>query len=369
MTATQVNLADPTTPANQVAVNNLGQIAVSNFPPVQSVIGTVAVSAFPINQQVYGTIDVTDRATRQVGLVGLASGGNAATVTVAGALKVDGSAVTQPVSGTVTANAGTGTFTVGQATGTNLHTVVDSGTITANAGTGSFTVAQATGSNLHAILDSGSTTVVTQTTASSLNATVQGTSASGASNTGNPVKIGGVFNTTQPTVTTGQTVDAQMTARGSQIVATGVDVFNATINAPLPAGSNTIGAVTQASSPWTQNLTQVNSATLSNTNPVPSQDIEQAGYVSASSPPSQTNAGSDTPYAFSSQVSRIILMNNTSANVYFAFDSTASAGSLVLMPGSLLVYPKKCTVLHLYTASAVNINGTSAGNVVVLGAL
>lgn len=35
-----------------------------------------------------------------------------------------------PISGTVTANAGTGNFTVVQATGTNLHTVVDSGTIT-----------------------------------------------------------------------------------------------------------------------------------------------------------------------------------------------------------------------------------------------
>lgn len=43
-------------------------------------------------------------------------------LTVAGALRVDGSAVTQPVSGT-------GNFTVVQATGTNLHTVVDSGSI------------------------------------------------------------------------------------------------------------------------------------------------------------------------------------------------------------------------------------------------
>lgn len=45
-------------------------------------------------------------------------------------LLVDGSGVTQPISGTITANAGTGTFTVGQATGTNLHAVIDSGTIT-----------------------------------------------------------------------------------------------------------------------------------------------------------------------------------------------------------------------------------------------
>jgi hypothetical protein len=56
--------------------------------------------------------------------------------------------------------------------------------------------------------------------------TIQGDSASGASKSGNPVQIGGVFNTTQPTVTTGQTVEIQSTARGAQIVATGVDNFN-----------------------------------------------------------------------------------------------------------------------------------------------
>lgn len=39
-------------------------------------------------------------------------GGNVAAVTAGSALKVDNSAVTQPVSGTVTANAGTGNFTV-----------------------------------------------------------------------------------------------------------------------------------------------------------------------------------------------------------------------------------------------------------------
>lgn len=119
----------------------------------------------------------------------------------------------------------------------------------------------------------------------------------------------------------------------------------------------------------TVNLGLVNGTAISNTNPVPTQDIEQSGYVSASSPPSTTNAASDTSYTFSSQVSRIVLQNNTSSNVYFAFDTTASAGSLVLTPGSLLVYPKKCTVLHLYTATAQNINGTSASNIVVLGAL
>lgn len=76
-------------------------------------------------------------------------------LTTAGALRVDGSAVTQPVSGsvtvagTVTANAGSGNFTVAQATGTNLHTVVDSGTVTANIGTTNGLALDATISKLN----------------------------------------------------------------------------------------------------------------------------------------------------------------------------------------------------------------------------
>ena len=50
---------------------------------------------------------------------------NPLSLTTAGALRVDGSGVTQPISGTVTANAGTGTFNI-------------AGTVTANAGTGNF---------------------------------------------------------------------------------------------------------------------------------------------------------------------------------------------------------------------------------------
>lgn len=84
---------------------------------------------------------------------------------------------------------------------------------------------------------------VRQTTAANLNAQVQGAAASGAAKAGNPVQIGGVFNTTQPTVTTGQAVEAQSTARGAQIVATGVDTFNVTVSAALPTGTNTLGSI------------------------------------------------------------------------------------------------------------------------------
>ncbi len=83
----------------------------------------------------------------------------------------------------------------------------------------------------HAIIDSGSTTAATQATASNLNAQVVGAVASAGANAGNPLKVGGAFNTTQPTVTNAQIVDAQMTARGAQIVATGADTFTVVANA------------------------------------------------------------------------------------------------------------------------------------------
>lgn len=118
--------------------------------------------------------------------------------------------------------------------------------------------------NIPPVSQSGSWTVTSNQGTSPW--TIQGDSASGTSNAGNPVKIGGAFNTTQPTVTTGQTVDAQMTARGAQIVATGIDTFNVTINAAIAAGSNTIGnvnaiqsgtwTVQQGGAPWSQNVSQ-----------------------------------------------------------------------------------------------------------------
>lgn len=63
---------------------------------------------------------------------------------------------------------------------------------------------------------------------SALSVTATGNIASGSSDSGNPLKIGGVFNTTQPTFTTGQRGDLQLTARGGVIVSTGTDIFHIT---------------------------------------------------------------------------------------------------------------------------------------------
>jgi hypothetical protein len=302
---TVVNVADPTTPANQLAVNSLGQIAVSNFPAVQSVIGTVSVAQFPSMQTVSGSVDVADRASRQLGHVIIDLGG-------AGTNTAPGYAVIQD-----------GT--------TNSHKMA------VNAD-GSLNV---TGTISASNPSVGSTGGATPTSATLVGAT-DGTDL-------------------QPFHVTGAgalKVDASATVQ---------PVSGTFWQATQPVS----GSVSVSNLPTTQsvNLAQIAGSAIGNTNPAPTQDIEQSGYVSATTPPSTTNAGSDTAYTFSAQVSRVIIQNNTSSNVNYAFDTTASAGSLLLVPGAMLVYPKKCTVLHLYTASAQSINGTSSGGIVVLGAL
>lgn len=182
------------------------------------------------------TVDGSGNCYGNVGIVDGSAAANKASVSAAGALKVDGSAVTQPISGSVT---------VTQGTAANLNATV-TGTVAATQ-SGTWTVQQ--GSAPWPIV---------------------GDTASGASNAGNPVKVGGAFNTTQPTVTTGQTVDAQYTARGAAIVATGIDPFSATVTGTVTAnaGSGTFtvgGTVTanQGGAPWSENITQFGGVALS----------------------------------------------------------------------------------------------------------
>lgn len=62
---------------------------------------------------------------------------------------------------------------------------------------------------------------VTQPTASNLNAQVVGNAANGTADSGNPVKVGGVYNGTLPALTTGQRGDVQLNPNGAvQVAAT-----------------------------------------------------------------------------------------------------------------------------------------------------
>lgn len=141
-------------------------------------------------------------------------------------LKVDGSGVTQPVS------AASLPLPTGAATAAN-QTTANSSLSSIDAG-------------IPAAL--GQTTMVNSmpVAIASDQSAIQhvGNVASGATDSGNPLKTGGVFNTTQPTVTNGQRVDTQSTARGANIVATGTDNFN--INNVSGTVSLPTGAATSA---------------------------------------------------------------------------------------------------------------------------
>jgi hypothetical protein len=86
---------------------------------------------------------------------------------------------------------------------------------------------------------------------------VQGTTAAGATDTGNPVKVGGVYLTTPPTLTNGQRGDLQVDSQGRLLVNT----------APLAAATDSVatqGAVTE--------LTSLSAGAL-NADLVPSTDV------------------------------------------------------------------------------------------------
>lgn len=224
-----------------------------------------------VDAAITGSTTVTGTVTANQGTPNTAANGwfvkvtdgtDTAQVSAAGALLVDGSASTQPVSGTVT---------VVQPTGTNLHAVIDSGSTTAV--TGNVTVVQPTGTNLHAVLDTGSTTAVTQATAANLNATVVGTGTFAAQVTGSVTANAGTnLNTSALNLETTQTAfsakfpsAAALTDAFANPTTTGVAAFlmgwngttwdrlkSTTANGLVVDVSRVQGtvAVTQSTSPW-----------------------------------------------------------------------------------------------------------------------
>ncbi len=88
--------------------------------------------------------------------------------------------------------------------------------------------------------------------------TIVGNAASGTTDSGAPLKIGSVFNTAQPTVTTGQRIDNQATARGALIVSPGVD--NTPANAwftKITDGTNTAAIKAASTAPVAADSSQV----------------------------------------------------------------------------------------------------------------
>jgi hypothetical protein len=134
MTAVKVDGSAVTQPVSGTVTANLGTAAVTNagtfavqdsqkvadnagftdgttpVQPVGYIFDEVAGTALTENDA--GAARIDSKRAQVLVLEDATTRGQRATVTAANAVKVDGSAVTQPVSGTVTANAGTGVFHV-----------------------------------------------------------------------------------------------------------------------------------------------------------------------------------------------------------------------------------------------------------------
>ena len=95
---------------------------------------------------------------------------------------------------------------------------------------------------------SGVTSCTVLQSGGSSSVTAAGNVASGATDSGNPVKVGGVYNSTLPTFTTGQRADLQTDSNGRLIVTQGTLIRgeNETLNRMMTIGSSTPTRITTA---------------------------------------------------------------------------------------------------------------------------
>lgn len=112
------------------------------------------------------------------------------------------------------------------------------------------------------VYTAGNVNPLSQTTTGQLRVSTQGAVSSGATNAGNPNKIAGVFNTTPATVTSGQVVDLQTSARGSLLISSGSDPINTNVPANTLLSTYSVQITTNATTTPTASTAYVSSITV-----------------------------------------------------------------------------------------------------------
>lgn len=249
-------------------------------------------------------------------------------------LLVNGSGVTQPVSGTVTANAGTGNFTVVQSTASSLNaTVVGTGTFAAQV-TGTVTANAGTNLNTSALaLESGGNLASIKTDVDNLNLAQASTTSGQKGNL-----ILGAVTTSAPTYTTAQSNPLSLDTSGNvrTSVNNTVTITGSILNTSFAVTNTGTFAVQAAQSgTWTNTVTQATASNLNAT--VRNQDgsgnnltsVNGAINVVQSAPTgtlTQVNSSATSVTVLASNTSRkgATFYNNSTAILYLAFGSTAS---------------------------------------------
>lgn len=301
-----------------------------------------------------------------------ASPGTTYPVNASGVLQTDGSAVTQPVSGTVTANAGTGSFTVTQATAANLK--VDLSGTAANAtaikvdgsavtqpvsGTVGLTAGQAVelldsgGTNKASISAAGAVKVdgsaVTQPVSGTVTANIgtSGSLALDASVTGLQVAqasttsgqkgglVLGAVTTAAPTYTTAQTDPLSLTTAGAlRVDGSGVtQPVSGTVTANAGTGSFTVTQTTAANLKVDLSGTAANATAIKVDGSAVTQPV--SGTVTANLAPATSGGCSDyhtvaaattnaaNIKASAGQIYTVSVFNNAAYPVFVKFYNTA----------------------------------------------
>lgn len=168
-----------------------------------------------------------------------------------------------------------------------------------------------------------------------LPAEVVGSVASGATDSGKPVKIGAIANTSPPTVTAGQRVDLQTDTRGNLKVTVGNAATFATVNSVSITGQSAQGGMWVNSVPLLYNGTNYDVAKnggvvgMPGVNPqaTPSGGASYS-HIAAGQATTTVKSGAGTLYS--------ITFNSaaTATNVTTIFDSVTGSGTVIAIPAA-----------------------------------
>jgi hypothetical protein len=232
------------------------------------------------------------------------------------------------------ASSGPSTVTV-----TNLPTTVD--TNTGGAGASTLRVVQATGSQVRVLGAAGGV----------VDAAGQNVAAPA-----NELLIGGEFNTTPTTITSGNASPLQLDSAANLLV---------NVNTALPAGANTIGAVTQASGPWSENQTQVNSAAINTGTGASGTGTQRVAVSNDSSIALQPTSSSSLAIApvVSAAAEGTHVFKASAGNLYSAYVTTGGTAGFLLIfntttaPADGAVTPIHCVQAPANTTVGVSFSG------------
>jgi hypothetical protein len=198
--------------------------------------------------------------------------------------------------------------------------------------------------------------VVTQPTASNLNAQVQGPGASAATLSGNPIRIGCAFLTSMTTVTTGQTADAQCDNKGGVFV-TDEQAGVPPLWSPINPGTN-IGNSNIVNVPVVQGALRVYDTTLNafvSVSESKTAGTDGAGTLAVGIPPTTAASLAIIPVVSTALESCHVL--KASAGNLFTLSVTIQAVSGIEQVFNLTSAPSAGAVTPIWSAAVIS-NGT-----------